>query len=156
MKLTIRNLISIGIVAFLAQTGYSHCEIPCGIYDDEARIKLLAEHITTIEKSVNTIKTLSVEKPINQNQLIRWTFNKEHHAEKFQQIVYQYFMTQRIKPVNQKDSKNYNSYITKLTLLHEMLIYAMKSKQSIDLENIKKLRTLLDQFKKAYLLKTGK
>jgi nickel superoxide dismutase len=31
------------------------CEIPCGIYDDEMRINMIAEHITTIEKSVKKL-----------------------------------------------------------------------------------------------------
>jgi nickel superoxide dismutase len=28
----------------------AHCEIPCGIYDDEMRINMVLEHIATIEK----------------------------------------------------------------------------------------------------------
>jgi nickel superoxide dismutase len=144
-------IINICIITLTAHSGFSHCEIPCGIYDDEARINLLGEHITTIEKSINQIKALSAEKPVNQNQLVRWITNKEHHAEEFQHIVYQYFMTQRIKPADRKDTKNYSGYIKKLILLHEMLIYAMKSKQSKNLENVKKLRNLLSDFKKVYL-----
>ena len=153
-----RLIISLAGIAFLTvffvRLVFPHCEIPCGIYNDEVRITLLAEHITTIEKSINKIQALTADKNVNQNQLVRWINNKEHHADEFQHIVFQYFMTQRIKPADKKDTKNYSSYITKLTLLHEMLIYAMKSKQSTDLENIKKLRTLLDQFRTAYLGKS--
>ena len=76
----------------------AHCEIPCGIYGDETRIKLLNEHIATIEKSMNEILKLGKAKDINYNQLVRWINNKEDHANKFQKIVTQYFMTQRIKP----------------------------------------------------------
>ena len=35
-----------------AVTAFSHCEIPCGIYDDAMRITMIQEHITTIEKSM--------------------------------------------------------------------------------------------------------
>ena len=37
---------------------FSHCEIPCGIYDDEMRVRMIAEHVTTIEKSMKSIEIL--------------------------------------------------------------------------------------------------
>lgn len=127
-----------------ALTATAHCEIPCGIYDDAARIKLIAEHITTIEKSMKQISAIEKRKPLNYNQLVRWISNKEKHADEIQSIVSQYFMTQRIKP----DSKDYAG---KLKLLHQMLIYAMKCKQTTDMGNAEKLRMLLADFQKAYL-----
>lgn len=143
-KLTIALLtvLTLAIVPKLS----AHCEIPCGIYDDAARIKLLNEHIVTIAKSMNEIVKLGKAKEINYNQLVRWINNKEDHANKFQKIVTQYFMTQRIKP-GQKD------YVKKLKLLHEMLIYAMKSKQTTDLKNTTKLKSLVTEFAKLYLPK---
>jgi len=127
-----------------ALTAAAHCEIPCGIYDDAARIKLIAEHITTIENSMKQISAIEKQKSLNHNQLVRWISNKEKHADEIQTIVSQYFMTQRIKP----DSKD---YLGKLKLLHQMLIYAMKCKQTIDIENAEKLRVLLADFQEAYL-----
>jgi len=132
------------IFLFPAANVFSHCEIPCGIYDDAARIKLIAEHITTIENSMKQISAIEKQKSLNHNQLVRWISNKEKHADEIQTIVSQYFMTQRIKP----DSKD---YLGKLKLLHQMLIYAMKCKQTIDIENAEKLRVLLADFQKAYL-----
>ena len=38
-----------------------YCEIPCGIYGDEERIRLLKEHVTTIEKVINTEVIAKVE-----------------------------------------------------------------------------------------------
>ena len=43
----------------LSQKSYAHCEIPCGIYQDEIRIALIYEHITTIEKAMTKIVELS-------------------------------------------------------------------------------------------------
>ena len=124
-------------------SAYAHCEIPCGIYDDKTRITLMLEDITTIEKSMNSIMQLQSEKTINYNQLIRWIDNKEMHADKLQDIVWQYFMTQRIKT----DTPNYDR---KISLLHQMLIYGMKCKQTTDLENVAKLRTLVKEFEALY------
>lgn len=45
----------------------AHCEVPCGIYNDSARLELMGEHCTTIEKSMKQIVELSKAKPVNQN-----------------------------------------------------------------------------------------
>jgi nickel superoxide dismutase len=148
-KFTLTLSVLLALVVFSRKT-YAHCEIPCGIYDDEMRIELITEHITTVEKSIKMIITLSEEPDKNHNQLVRWIMNKEEHAKSIQEIVYQYFMTQRIKPANEKNTEAYQQYIKQLTLLHQMLTYAMKAKQTTDLSHIEKLRSLLDEFKKSY------
>lgn len=119
----------------------SHCEIPCGIYDDEARMDLILEHASTIEKSMMQITEL--EKADNANQLVRWVNNKEEHATELQHIVTQYFMTQRIK----LDSPDYDK---KLAALHKMLVYSMKCKQTVDLANVEMLRQAADEFRQLY------
>ena len=149
-----RILVLIAILALtapVAAPAFAHCEIPCGIYDDEARLSMIAEHITTIEKSMNRIRLLSKEDPLNYNQIVRWVQNKEKHADELQHIVTQYFMTQRVKPVEFGDKEGHLPYVRKLTLLHRMLFYAMKAKQTTDLENVEKLRSLLTEFRAAYL-----
>jgi len=131
----------------------AHCEIPCGIYDDTARYDILEEHITTMEKSMNEIVSLSARGEKNYNQLIRWVMNKEDHADKFMEIVTQYFMTQRLKPVTADMGEKYSDYITQLKYLHEMLVYAMKCKQTTDLANIEKLRELVVVSRELYFKK---
>ena len=134
----------------------AHCEIPCGIYHDETRIHLIKEHIETIEKSMNQIMELSKASPVNYNQLIRWTTNKEDHANKIQEIVTQYFMTQRLKPAEGADAATRDKYLTKLALLHEMLVSAMKTKQTTDLAHVAKLKKLTSEFHEAYFGMTEK
>jgi len=129
---------------------YSHCQIPCGIYDDEGRFNTMAEHITTIEKSMQMIEILSNEGKPNMNQIVRWVNNKEVHADELSHIVTHYFMAQRIKIVSEGDPQEYKKYVKKLTLLHEMLFYAMKAKQTTDTENVEKLKSLLNQFHESY------
>ena len=128
---------------FSISTASAHCEIPCGIYDDQLRVQLIAEHATTIEKSMKQIMELSKANPINYNQLVRWVTNKDNHATEIEHIVSQYFMTQRIKPDQEK-------YSEKLILLHKMLIAAMKCKQTTDLSNVNVLRTHLKEFEMLY------
>lgn len=144
-----------GVIIFLIglllpQLVAAHCEIPCGIYGDEMRFDLMAEHIATIEKSMAMIKTLSTEKNVDYNQLIRWVNNKELHADYFQDIVSQYFLTQRIKPTDEDDKTKLSIYHRQLELCHQLLVLAMKAKQSTDIDIIHTLETTLDEFWKAY------
>ena len=136
-------LLTVVLGVFASANAWAHCEIPCGIYDDHMRIHMIEEHITTIEKSMQQIVELGGQTPVNYNQVVRWVTNKEHHADELQLIVTQYFMTQRIKP-DQKD------YEKKLTVLHKMLLAAMKCKQTTDLANVADLRSLTKEFEGLY------
>jgi len=140
-------------VAILASIAYSHCQVPCGIYGDDARFDAIAEHLKTIEKSMKQIEELTAQEPVNANQIVRWVNNKEKHADEISQIVTYYFMAQRVKLPAAGDTKAYNAYVKKLTLLHEMLVYAMKAKQTTDLVNVEKLRIALEKFHRAYAAK---
>lgn len=144
-------LIATAVILVGSPLVLSHCEIPCGIYDDHTRIAMIAEHITTIEKSMNQIAQLSAEKDKNYNQLVRWIINKENHADQLSDVVTQYFMKQRITPVEKGQKEAYESYVQKITLLHAMMVHAMKCKQTTDIEHVSRLRTCLADFETAYL-----
>jgi nickel superoxide dismutase len=144
-------LTALSLSALPALPAFSHCEIPCGIYDDGMRISMMKEDIATIEKSMNELTELSKEAKPNYNQIVRWVDNKEHHADKIRDVATQYFMAQRVKPVLPKGSAEYDAYVNQLTLLHEMIVTSMKCKQTTDLANVEKLKQLLDAFAKAYL-----
>lgn len=153
MKTLRNNLVAVLILisATLIPSNLSaHCEIPCGIYGDSLRISLLYEHISTIEKSMLSISELSEADEINYNQLVRWVNNKEDHANQLQEIVSQYFLHQRIKIKDISDEAAYNKYIKQLTLLHELLVYSMKSKQTTDIKYIDKMRETLHSFEHTY------
>ncbi|UCH90033.1 MAG: superoxide dismutase [Thermoplasmata archaeon] len=150
MKTFLAALSTLIIIVFPASGLLCHCEIPCGIYNDELRIFIIEEHVDTIEKSMKMILKLKEEGNLNYNQIVRWINNKEYHAESIQEIVQRYFMTQRIKPAAREDETAYKDYIEKLALMHEMLIYAMKAKQSVDTGNVEKLREILKNFKALY------
>jgi nickel superoxide dismutase len=150
VKKPIAAVFIVATVAVLASIAYSHCQMPCGIYDDEARFSAIAENITTIEKAMKEIERLSAEAKPNMNQIVRWVNTKDAHADEMSETVTYYFMAQRVKLPEKGDTKAYNDYVKKLTLLHPMLIYAMKAKQTTDLANVQELRSLLDEFHKVY------
>jgi nickel superoxide dismutase len=143
MKKGLWILVLLSVTLFAVSPAWAHCEIPCGIYDDRTRVQLIAEHTGTIEKSMRQITELQKANAVNYNQLVRWIMNKDHHADEIQEIVMQYFMTQRIKP----DS---DQYARKIAVLHQMLIAAMKCKQTTDLKYVKELNDLRQTFEQLY------
>ena len=83
----------------------AHCQVPCGIYDDAGRIKMMLEDTTTIGKAIDQIIDLSRTTlqgegtPTDINQITRWINTKEDHASNIIKIVSEYFLTQKVKPV---------------------------------------------------------
>lgn len=150
------RLLVLSAVVLFAAAQYSplraHCQIPCGIYDDPARFTAILEHIDTIEKSMKQIDELSKAEKPNWNQLVRWVNNKEEHADRLTEVVTFYFMAQRVKPVPGDDKAARDKYIREITLLHEMVVVAMKAKQTTDLQHCTRLRELTVQFKESYLV----
>jgi nickel superoxide dismutase len=148
-----KKLVSLAAIVsaiVLGSLAYSHCQVPCGIYGDEARFGAIAEHLTTIEKSMKQIEELMAQEMPNANQVVRWVNNKEKHADEISHIVTYYFMAQRLKLPPEGDRKANDAYVKKLTLLHRMLVFSMKTKQTTDVSNVNKLRHLLEDFHKAY------
>jgi len=154
-------LVSLVLLFGLMAYGFFHCEIPCGIYNDEMRFEIILEHIQTIEKSIHEIKHLSAHNwkayklseasdPVNTNQLVRWINNKEKHAEEIQYTISQYFLTQRIKWSDEMKPEEQKSYYDQLSLCHKILVYAMKTKQSLDPSNVEALKKSVADFKKIY------
>jgi len=137
------------VVIFVSMV-YPHCQIPCGIYDDPARFDMIAENITTIEKSMKMITELSKQDKPDMNQIVRWVQNKEKHADDISHIITYYFMAQRVKPALKTAGQEYDEYVKKLTLLHKMLVYSMKAKQTTDLANVEKLKGLSEEFHSVY------
>ncbi len=148
-KIKVLTLVCLMFLGLGSLKSYAHCEIPCGIYNDEARVKMMYEHIQTIEKSMKLIVELSAAENPDYNQLVRWVNNKGEHANKLQAIATQYFMFQRVKlsddPVTKAKS------MKQLELLHKICVYAMKAKQSTNMEMIKKLNDTVHDFSHAYL-----
>lgn len=128
---------------------YPHCQVPCGIYDDAIRIVTIKEDFATISKAMVEIKTLSAKNdPQSLNQLNRWIVTKEEHVTNIQKVVSDYFLTQRVKSKN----KNYDRH---LRFLHELLVSAMKCKQTVESKNIDNGLKSLDNFVDIYFDEHG-
>jgi len=126
----------------------AHCQVPCGIYSDETVLTDLQTHQATIAKAMKQITELSKAPGKNANQLTRWINNKEKHADKIQEVMTQYFLAQRLKLAEAESNKE--AYLKKLTLTHQIIVLAMKCKQTTDLANAEKLHQAIHDFTAAY------
>ncbi|MGM0442175.1 MAG: superoxide dismutase [Ni] [Elusimicrobiota bacterium] len=145
-----KKILALTLSLVIGGTGllWSHCQVPCGIYDDHMRIEMMYENIDTVEKAINSVKELQGEEDKNYNQIVRWVTNKEEHATKIIETVNKYFLAQRIKIAEKKESPK--MYSEKLELLHKIIVYSMKTKQSLDTDNVEQLRKTVEKFEELY------
>lgn len=116
----------VGGTFLAAQQAAAHCQIPCGIYDDHARVQAMLEDAATVAKATKLIGELAGKAdPQSQNQVVRWVMNKEKHAQNVISTIADYFLTQRVK-TDQED------YAERLAKHHAVILAAMKAKQNAD------------------------
>jgi nickel superoxide dismutase len=121
-----------------SQTGYAHCQIPCGIYDDHARVQMMLEDAATVEKSIKLISELSGKTDAqSQNQLVRWVMNKEKHAQNIISSISDYFLTQRVK-------SSQENYAERLIKHHTVIVAAMAAKQNADMSFANSLKASIE------------
>lgn len=145
------SLVSLAVAATVAMWALraepvrAHCQMPCGIYDDPARIAQLREDATTIAKAIAQINELADKHDAQTiNQATRWIVTKEEHASHVITVVAEYFLTQRVKPVA-PDADGYNEYLKTLSDHHAVMVAAMKTKQLADSSAAEALRRAIDR-----------
>lgn len=142
MLLVVCTLVGYGLL--LPPQGLTHCQIPCGIYDDAARVKTMLEDATTVEKATKLIAELAGKTDAqSQNQIVRWIVTKEQHAQKIISTISDYFLTQRVK-TSQKD------YAERLVKHHAVIVAGMKAKQNADAKFAKALKDSIEALRPYY------
>jgi hypothetical protein len=110
----------------------AHCQVPCGIYDDPARISAMREDAATISKAIASVQELAGKATAQDlNQATRWIHTKEMHASNIMTTVSEYFLAQKTKTVA-AGAEGYDAYVAKLAACHGVTVAAMKTKQQAD------------------------
>jgi nickel superoxide dismutase len=134
----IKNIRKYGLFTVLCMVLMSsqlqaHCQVPCGIYDDSARVKAMLEDSKTISKAIMKIAELSAQDDAQSvNQSVRWVINKEKHAQNIIDTISDYFLTQRVKSTQE-------DYAERLIKHHTVIVNAMRSKQNVDVNDAEAL-----------------
>jgi len=131
-------IVVVSLVVY-SPAAYSHCQVPCGIYDDNARVKTMLEDAETTRKAVKLIAELSGKTDVqSNNQIVRWVMNKENHAQNIISTIADYFLTQRVNS-KQKD------YVERLKKHHAVIVNAMKVKQNADVKYVNDLEASITE-----------
>jgi len=133
-----------------------HCQVPCGIFDDPKLVAEVKEAIATITKAMNEVNRLFATKtPLAFNQMTRWVNTKEEHCKKIIHLIGDYCLCQRVKPFGAPKSpfKSEKDYVDALKAHHNVMVFAMKSKQTTDLKVAASLDHAVDDWAKMYLPK---
>jgi len=145
LKTALLAMTAVAATFLMASDATAHCQVPCGIYDDHARIHAMREDARTIAKATLKIGELAPKTDaLSKNQLARWVAEKEAHASRIISVTSEYFLTQKIKPPSQKDKKAWATYVTRLVACHKVMRAAMKAKQSISDGAVSALNEALD------------
>jgi nickel superoxide dismutase len=143
-------LITTVIWGLRTEPASAHCQMPCGIYDDPARIASLKEDAATITKAITNIIELAPKQDAQSlNQATRWIATKEDHASDIITVVAEYFLAQRVKPV-EAGTEGYDAYLRSLADHHAVMVAAMKAKQQCDLATAGGLDQAIDTLAKHY------
>lgn len=132
---------------------FAHCQVPCGIYGDELKLAELAQHVETVQKAATQIQALAGKTDAQSvQQVVRWTHNKEAHAELIMTAMQSYFLAQRVKlPAADASDADKQAYFVKLHQIHAVIVHAMKVKQNADTAHGQALGQALEAFKGSYL-----
>merc|ERR1719324_1239837 len=102
-----------------------HCQVPCGIFHDDGRIKSMLEDASTIRKAVVQSAELHQNGGLQDvHQMIRWINTKEAHASSIMTTIGDYFLAQKVK----KEALTDAEYKEVLVLHHSVMVAAMKTK----------------------------
>ena len=129
-KFLVKLVVLLSAILAYAPISHSHCQVPCGIFDDRAEVEAMLLDVVTARKSVKEIIALSGKTdPQSLNQLVRWINNKDDHADKIISTISEYFLAQRVK-TSQED------YTERLKKHHAVMVAAMKVKQNTDSKHL--------------------
>mmetsp|Transcript_42350 Transcript_42350/g.116814 ORF Transcript_42350/g.116814 Transcript_42350/m.116814 type:complete len:184 (-) Transcript_42350:79-630(-) len=124
-----------------------HCQVPCGIFNDDGRIASILEDAMTIRKAVAQAQELHrAGKLQDLHQLVRWINTKEEHASKIMTTVAEYFLAQKVK----KELLSEHDYLEVLALHHAVLVAAMKTKQSSEIGAVENLDKAIAALRHVY------
>jgi nickel superoxide dismutase len=122
----------------------AHCQVPCGIYADYARVASMLEDAATVEKACAQMAELAGKDDAQSaQQFVRWVNNKESHAQKIITTISDYFLTQRVKPGT-------DGYAESLAAHHAVIVAAMKAKQNASSDYATTLKKSIEVLKKYY------
>lgn len=123
----------------------AHCQMPCGIYDDQLVYDQVDQYYLTMYKAVSALKNSKFETLHDRNQYIRWVMLKNEESDTTAKILTTYFLQQKITPMaGDADTQKL------VHSIHQLLFYLVIIKQNVDLDIVKQFGKEWENFKQMF------
>ena len=110
----------------------AHCQTPCGLLNDDIQFAQISQEAETISRACVLILQTQTDAN-NLNQAIRAINTKDSSADNLMGILTNYFLAQRIEPVEPEgDKQAYERYVRQLILINKLSRAAVACKQDSD------------------------
>jgi len=117
----------------------AHCQMPCGIYDDQMVYDEVNQFYLTMFKAVKALQNNKFNSDEDRNQFIRWVMTKERLCNEIAMLLTTYFFQQKIMPIDDN--------IDMVKSLHRLLFQLVAIKQNVDIKIVKDFGKEWDHFK---------
>lgn len=117
---------------------------------DEARLVLMEEHVEAIAAAARELDSLNTARQAAQALIVQAAIDK--HVDAFGDIVTDYFLARRIKPLSSADKQQSQAkYLQEVSLLHQMIALANRCQQGGAREASQALLPLIEEFRAALI-----
>lgn len=121
----------------------AHCQMPCGIYNDQMVYDKIDEYFMTMVKAVSALKDNKFENLHDRNQFVRWITEKDAQSDEVANVITTYFLQQKIRP---GDEDNFDL----VKSAHKLLFLLVAIKQNVDLKIVHEFGKEWDHFKELF------
>jgi len=136
-----RRLFSLFLITLLGQAPLNaHCQMPCGIYNDQMVYDQVNQFYKTVYKGVMAMKNNKLETVEDKNQFVRWVMTKERLCNETAEIITKFFLQQKLKP-DDEDTKPL------ILSAHKLLFLLVAIKQTVDVDIVNDFGKEWDHFK---------
>lgn len=121
----------------------AHCQMPCGIYNDQMVYDKIDEYYKTMVKAVSALNDNKFTNLHDRNQFIRWVTQKDKQSDEMADVICTYFLMQKIPPDDEDSFDLVKS-------AHKLLFLIVAIKQNVDLKIVNEFGKEWDHFKQLF------
>ncbi len=139
-----RHFTSLTAVALLLGLGQlsAHCQMPCGIYDDQMVYDQINQYYLTMFKGVKALENNKFQTDEDKNHFVRWVMTKDRLSDEVAMMITTYFLQQKILPIEDNNEL--------LKSLHRLLFLLVAIKQNVDIKIVKDFGNEWEKFKTSF------
>jgi len=120
----------------------AHCQMPCGIYNDQMMYDQVNQFYLTAFKAVKALEHNEFTTDEDKNQFVRWVMTKERLCNETAMLLTTYFFQQKIMPIDDN--------IDLVKSLHKLLFQLVAIKQNVDIKLVKEFGKEWENFKQLF------